>query len=72
MSLLQSEKVDQSAHVMPEYHVPPQRREVASEANRGLRASRPLTLRRTSRQASHQTSRSLNYARHLLHCTEAS
>jgi hypothetical protein len=49
--------------------VPPQRREVASEAVTGAwGASRPSTLRRTSRQASRRTSRSLNYTRHLLHC----
>jgi hypothetical protein len=40
--------------------------------DRGLGASSPSTLRRTSRQASRRTSRSLNYTRHLLHCTEVS
>src|SRR5262249_16083878 len=39
---------------------------------RGLGASRPSTLRRTTRQASRRTSRSLNCTRHLLHCTEVS
>jgi hypothetical protein len=53
--------------------VPPQRREVASEAVTGVwGVSRPSTLRRTSRQASRRTSHSLNYTRHLLHAAEIS
>jgi hypothetical protein len=38
----------------------------------GLGGEQALDLRRTSRQDSRRTSRSLNYTRHLLHCTEVS
>ena len=53
--------------------VPPQRREsCVGGGNRGLGAEQALDFTPDEREASRRTSRSLNYTRHLLHCTEVS